>query len=373
MNSDFSSPFATPEAGGFAAHLLGPHLPSQGEAVQAAIINEQLCLPGHRIGLQQLQLHLSDDRQQAMLYWQDAQQYNWAVRIEGEMALAQLRAQAPAWLVGKLQRADAASSHHKLGWGLAALCGVGLLLVLGLVWGLLPWLAGWGAQAIPVAQEEKLGKLVLAQMRGTGQPRWLEHGPAQQAMTSIGTRLTPGSAYHYQWLIKHDASVNAFALPGGIVVVHTGLLKKLASADELAAVLSHEVQHVERRHSLKGILHQMGWSTLFGLLWGDVSGIAGALASQAGILQFSRELEAEADRLGYQALVRAGINPAGMVGVLQKFKQEAGVSAPGWLSSHPDTDARLAATRQALKDQPCPTCRALVLDWKAVQLDPLIN
>lgn len=368
-----------PESGRFAAHLLGPNLPASGEPVQATIAGEQLYLPEHQVPLQNMQLHLAADRSNAMLYWQDAQQYNWALRVAGAAALASLQQAAPPWFGDKLRASDAASGHRKVGALVAALCVAGLVLILGLLWGVLPWLADWGAKQVPVAQQEKLGRLVLAQIQSgsSGTGNWSEAGPAHKVVADIGARLTHGTAYRYRWLIKKDATVNAFALPGGIIVVHTGLLKKFDHADQLAAVLAHEVQHVEGRHSLRGMLHQLGWSALFSALWGDVGSIAGALASEAGTLQFSRELETESDRNGYRMLVKAGINPAGMVGVMQKFKQEAAKSAglrpPQWLSSHPDTEARLVAAQEALRKQPCGSCQSLAIDWASVQADPFVK
>lgn len=381
MSIDFSKPAAGIGSGSFPARLLGPNLPSAGEAVQARLSGEQLHLPGHQVSLQSLQLHLGADHQHAMLYWQDAAQYNWALRVDGA-ALTQLQQAAPPWFGNKLRKSDTASGARKVGQLLAVVCVAGVLLVLALLWGVLPWLADWGAKRVPVAQQEKLGRLVLAQIqsKNSGPLNWSESGPAHKVVVEIGTRLTQGTDYRYRWLIKKDATVNAFAIPGGIIVVHTGLLQKFDNADQLAAVLAHEVQHVEGRHSLRGMLHQLGWSALFTALWGDVGGIAGALASEAGTLQFSRELETESDRQGYRLLVKAGINPAGMVGVMQKFKQEAakesgavGVRLPQWLSSHPDTDARLVAAQQALIRQPCAACKSLQVDWASVQDDPFLR
>lgn len=280
--------------------------------------------------------------------------------------LQALLASAPASLQPQLQQWRQRGQNTRQIWrwisGLLVAC---LLLTL-LAWWSYPRLTGWLVEQIPIPLEEKLGTLALAQLRAQGE--LIDSGPAQQAVQRIGARLTKGSAYHYQWLVKRDKTVNAFAAPGGIIVVHSALLEQTANPDELAAVLAHEVQHVEQRHALKQMASSLGLAAVLGVTIGDVSGAAAAIAQQLGSTYFSRDKEEEADRLGFETLLRAGISPDGMVPFFRKLDRAAGdITVPAWVSSHPATRERIAKLEALIAAQPCPACRPLDggPDWAA--------
>ncbi len=111
-------------------------------------------------------------------------------------------------------------------------------------------------------------------------------------MRGIGGRLTQGSRYQYKFHVALDKSVNAFAMPGGFVVVHTGLIQLAESPEELAGVLAHEIQHVEQRHSLRAMAQSLGLYAVLSLLVGDTSGLA-SLGGDLLKLKFSRNHETE--------------------------------------------------------------------------------
>jgi len=106
--------------------------------------------------------------------------------------------------------------------------------------------------------------------------------------------------------VSPDTEVNAYALPGGIVVVNRGLIEKARTADEVAAVLAHEVQHVEQRHSLKGMVNSVGVAAVLMVVLGDASAITAVLAHQAGSMAYGRDLETQADLAGVQAMQKPG-------------------------------------------------------------------
>jgi predicted Zn-dependent protease len=222
-----------------------------------------------------------------------------------------------------------------------------------------------------VAQEEQLGHSVLTQVEASGE--LIKQGVAVEALQSIGKRLTKNSRYHYQWLIKKDKTINAFALPGGIIVVNSALIAKVDNPDELAAVLAHEVQHVEQRHALKSMINSLGWASALMIVLGDVNVATAVIAHQLGNMYFSRDREDEADRLGFQALTQAKISPNGMVTLLQKLAKEPNATAPEWLSSHPDIAGRIQSIQQMIKKQPCTDCKSLVFDWQKIQHDKVLS
>ncbi len=181
----------------------------------------------------------------------------------------------------------------------------------------------------------------------------------------VGLRLAklssrPGLPYQFQ--VINDSTPNAFALPGGFIAITRGLLVNLENESQLAAVLGHEVAHVDARHSVQGMqrgaLYDLGLTVLSGAV-GTTS--FGPLASQAGKLaaglldrSYSREQERESDWLGIDYMVRAGYNPNGAIELQEFFsrKLEGGAESDwvgGLFRTHPFSRERLEANRDYIR------------------------
>ncbi|CDG85588.1 M48 family metallopeptidase [Janthinobacterium agaricidamnosum] len=306
------------------------------------------------------------DGPELLLNWLDGHGVQHALKPAAAADIAMLLESAPPLLQPQLAQWQQRGRNTRQIWGwLGAIAG-GALLLGALLWWQTPHAAGWLAGRIPVSVEQQLGRAALAEIRQQG--GLSESGPLQQAVQDIGRRLTAGSRYQYRWIVKQDDTVNAFAIPGGIVVVHTALLKQAANPTELAAVLAHEVQHIEQRHSLRQMIASLGWGALLAVTVGDVSAVAALLAHQAGALYFSRDMEDEADRLGLQTLQRARIKPDGMLTFFKKIgENDSAGGLPAWISSHPQTPERIARITALMASQPCPSCQDLNTDgWKAL-------
>lgn len=160
-------------------------------------------------------------------------------------------------------------------------------------------------------------------------------------------------------IVVRNKTLNAFAVPGGIVGVHTGLFMYADSEEQLASVLSHELAHISQRHWVRSVekAQQNRIPTMAGVLaslalmatTGSDAGIAALMATQAANLEsqlrFSRENEAEADRVGMQTLVNAGYSPQAMVGMFENMLRASRFSGdrpPEFLLSHPITEKRIA-------------------------------
>ncbi len=302
------------------------------------------------------------DLQGIELAWQDARsgagaQGRWALQVLAAGEAARVRAAPPAgWheVFAKLAGGRRARRGRlALGWSaLLLFLALPLLLVLGFFL-LADDLAGWAASRVSVKQEVALGDASFAAMK----PRLAlrDDGEAAAVLRELGARLTRGSVYTYRFHLVEDKSINAFAVPGGIVVVHSGLLAATRSPEELAGVLAHEVQHVELRHSLKSIMKQLGLSAVWAMASGDLAGaMTGKAAQHMMELKFSRDAEREADSAGLDALLRAGIDPAGMPAFFATL-DKAGGAPPALLSTHPASAARreaLAARMQAKGSHP---------------------
>jgi len=178
--------------------------------------------------------------------------------------------------------------------------------------------------------------------------------------------LPPDLRERFAWrlLLGRDRSVNAFALPGGYFGVHLGLIATVQTRDELASVLAHELSHVTQRHIARSIEAQGRMTP-----WVVGSMILGALAAskspqatqalivggQAAMVQnqlgYSRDMEREADRVGFGVLSDAGYDPRGFVTMFSKLQQAAGINDNGafpYLRSHPLTTDRIADMQSRL-------------------------
>jgi Zn-dependent protease with chaperone function len=231
---------------------------------------------------------------------------------------------------------------------LTAGAGVGVIaLAVSLyLWGM-PALAGIAAARVPVAWEASLGDTVVGHLVPAG--KRCEDARRQQAVDTIVSALlrgAPGQPYRFRVTVVDDTAVNALAAPGGALVLFRGLLERTASADELAGVLAHEIQHVLHRHGTRMLLQRASTALLLAAVAGDVSGVMAfglEAARTLGDLQFSRQNEEEADHDGLRMLVAAGIDPRGMLEFFRKVAtlESTTGTLPRYLSSHPPSADRL--------------------------------
>jgi predicted Zn-dependent protease len=171
-----------------------------------------------------------------------------------------------------------------------------------------------------------------------------------RALQEFGDRLKLAPSYAPTYHVVQDDQVNAFALPGGHIVVFTGILDKMDSAEELAALLAHEATHVEERHSTRMIARSMAGYLFLSLLIGDVNAVVAVVADNANALRnldYGRGLESEADGVGQQRLWENGVDPQAMVKLLELLQREASdmPQKVAFLSSHPLTSERIAAAQ----------------------------
>lgn len=211
-------------------------------------------------------------------------------------------------------------------------------------------LASWLTPLVPLDVDKKLGEVASAQI-GIGASECT--GPELAYVREIAAPLieVADAPFQFQFRVVDDESINAFALPGGYVTVNRGLLEAADSGEEVAGVLGHELQHAIQRHGTRRMLRQMGGSLVLALLVGG--GDVGQLVSYgAGLasLSYDRGEETEADLYGVALLVKAGIDPNGLVRFFQKLDQ-GGPSVPAILSTHPDSGERARLVKEAAKGQ----------------------
>jgi predicted Zn-dependent protease len=216
---------------------------------------------------------------------------------------------------------------------------------------------------IPVEWEKDFGDKVMAELRE--KETFIEDAHMQtNLMRAVAPllRTVPTNSLGFKfYLMKHELP-NACALPGGSVVVTTGLMELAERPEEIAGVVAHEVAHVNKRHVFRKIISSYGPYLLCRLFMRDNSGLLGILAGSSQLLvcqSFSQEYETEADAVGWQYLVDAHIDPRGMPDMLHRLQEHydslhLGNLVPEAFSSHPATEKRirrLEAKWDKLKDK----------------------
>ena len=304
-----------------AARLFGPGVSATGAPAELSVLGDRIEV---RCGEMFATARIADIRIREVgfgkqmgfeLAWED-QDGTRAVHVLDAEAVRQLTSialiQSSAQMLALKAGTRRTTAVRSIGWLIVTLIVLlPLIVILIFVWQA-DNIAGSLAERIPVAQEVALGEQAFADLSRSLTLR--DDGPAHESIQAIGTRLTQGSRYRYRFHVAQEASINAFALPGGIIVVHTGLIDATRRPEELAGVLAHEIQHVEQRHSLRAAFKQLGLSGLWALLTGDVGAtIIGQAALQLTSLQFSRSDESSADAVGLKTLAAHNIDPQGMI------------------------------------------------------------
>jgi predicted Zn-dependent protease len=181
-------------------------------------------------------------------------------------------------------------------------------------------------------------------------------------------KYNPAAGSQFSLVITKNKSINAFAVPGGVIGVHTGLFKHALTEDQFASVLAHELAHLSQRHYARTVDKQKSQTliNMAGLLAGLVlaasgdgdAGIATIQATQAGLidqqLRFSRLFEQEADRIGMNTLIKAGFDPHSMVDMFEQMQRASRFSSrpPEFLLTHPVTAKRIADAENRSRNLP---------------------
>jgi Zn-dependent protease with chaperone function len=281
------------------------------------------------------------------------------------------RQAAPDHLTDPLERAAerVRQVRHRRRTVWSAVGGVILAFVLGLWFGA-DLLVKLAVARIPVEWEQKLGESAYKDF--LAHQDIMKEGIAVSAVNEMTSRLTsqiPNNPYKFEVTVVKSDVVNAFALPGGYIVVFTGLMKKADSGEEVAGVMGHELNHVLQRHGLERIVKQLGLVAVVSIVLGDQQGLVG-LAKQLGVelltLKFGREQETEADLTGLHLLYRAKIDPSGMISFFQRLS-EKDEGRNEWLSTHPMSQGRANRLKAELAAMPKLSPVPFTFEWGKVR------
>jgi Zn-dependent protease with chaperone function len=223
---------------------------------------------------------------------------------------------------------------------------------------------------IPIEWEHQLGDATRHEVL-KGQ-RVVTEGPAVAALGDICRRLTEqlrDSPYHFDVTLVRNETVNAMALPGGSVIVYTGLLQQAESPEEVAGVLAHELNHVLLRHGLENIMQSAGIVAIVTVAFGNQQGFIGLLEQfgiQLATTKFSRAKETEADLTGLHLLHEAGISPDGMIAFFERLAKTDGAPI-ALLSTHPMSAERAARLKSESASLPMTARVPFPFDWSAIK------
>ncbi|MBI3285080.1 MAG: M48 family metallopeptidase [Burkholderiales bacterium] len=236
----------------------------------------------------------------------------------------------------------------------------------------LPTLGDTAREELSPLQERKLGEQIMHTVRRD--PDYLDDGPVSEYLNRLGNTLLATrpeargeAAYDFEFFAVRDPVLNAFAFPGGFIGMHSGLILAAQTESELASVMGHEIGHVEQRHIAR-MLSSQKYDALIPLAALALAVLAARSSPDAAMalatggqglaiqrqLNFSRDAEREADRVGFQILRDAGFETSGMVaffGRLQTSTRNYTDNAPSFLRSHPLTSERIADIQARMLDQ----------------------
>lgn len=247
--------------------------------------------------------------------------------------------------------------------------GILLILIFGSIWGIFALIPIWPEKTpsmLSVEKEEKLGNLLLKATLADPGFREIKNDSITNALDSIEERLTTAlgySKYDYRIIVAGSEMANAFALPGGYVLITDRLISIMESPGECAAVLAHEIGHIEERHTLTKLLANFTAAVIFG---------DNALASEAAELlatsAYSRRQEETADRFGLDLLEKSGINPHLMGTAFRHLKDESEYFDINMeiIMSHPDIDKRIKDAYE-YKVGPDFNEEAFNINWESVK------
>jgi beta-barrel assembly-enhancing protease len=242
---------------------------------------------------------------------------------------------------------------------------LGLAIVL-FVWGV-PALAEKVASHFPVSYERAMGEQLHAQMM---QGQAIDSAKTE-ALQQYLSALKVESDFPIHVTVVEDDMVNAFAVPGGFIVVHDAILDEMENHEELAGLLGHEIGHVQMRHSTKALTRSLSYFMLASVLFGDVSGIAAVIVDNASTLnnlEYSRTAESDSDKAGLELLVQNKLNPKGMVWLMERLNSDEPEFLK-FISTHPNTNDRIKEIEKHIsktnyKPQPNPELEAA---WKKLK------
>lgn len=246
-------------------------------------------------------------------------------------------------------------------WGvaLAGVVIIACILLVGYFFGL-PVAAERLAGSIPVETEHALGREALGWLdkKGWFTPTGLDHikqDNIRAGFDELRSDLPLKNYYQLEFRASKIVGANAFALPGGVIVITDDMVKAAESEEEVLAVLAHEIGHVELRHTMRSVLQNSAIAVVAATVTSDAATLSGAVAGLPVLFaqtKYSREFETAADEFAFKLLRRKGHSPAAFASIMERLakKHEQEERAFAFVSTHPITAERVKRARAAARE-----------------------
>jgi predicted Zn-dependent protease len=231
-------------------------------------------------------------------------------------------------------------------------------------------------KAIPADIEKSLGESIFKS--SVDQSKIIQVPEVTKALETIFAKFKPAlekEPFQFHFYVIRNDELNAFALPGGYVVIHTGLIMDSQSPEEIAGVIAHEICHVTERHHIERVVSSLGVIVVCQIFVGDVSGLASIIIQGAqflSMMQFNQSQESEADSSGFQLLKKAKISHTGFIEFFKRAKAKKDAlpeeikASLSIFSTHPPDDTRInRITELSIKEPYQP--EKLEIDWTEVK------
>lgn len=250
-----------------------------------------------------------------------------------------------------------------------ATLGVTLAALVGLFWVVVDYGTEYAAPWLPYSLQARLGESVFEELVADKDECHGKRG--LEAINDLANRLARAAGYEHEVVVHviEGGPVNAFTLPGGILVFYSDLIEQAKDRSQVAGVLAHEIGHVVHHHPIKGIARQYGIDLLAKLVSGGYSDLLNTLTSGGNILlalRNGRAFERQADDTGVALLEKLGLRADGIAGFFEQMMEKEpkdAASAAGIWSSHPPTKERIDATKRPATGRPAFSDA----DWKALR------
>ncbi len=254
-----------------------------------------------------------------------------------------------------------------------------LIVVFGIIWAafaIIPWPsihAPKGADLVSIEREKKLGTILMEQsiLSPDAKEKVIHSPKLDSAIFIVTSRLLehldhPLFTYHFYVVEKKD--VNAFTLPGGNIIIYSGLLDFCQTPEDLAAVLAHEIGHAQKRHVVTKLVNELGLSIMLSVLSGGNSSIIREVMRTAMSTSFSRDMEAEADAFSFSLMEKSNLDPTTLSDFFRRMKKEKDNDSnlSEFLSTHPSNTDRIRAALE-YKTAAGFTIKPISLDWSVVK------
>lgn len=230
-------------------------------------------------------------------------------------------------------------------------------------------LAGVAVRLVPAETEATLGREVYRNYLAAHPV--LDDPPAVAALEKCAAALRPAGIESLAITVVEDPTQNAFALPGGYIVVFRGLLDQMQGENELLGVLAHEAGHVAQRHGLKRIARAAMLGIVLSAALGDASGLGSVLLDNSSLLlslAYDRREESQADAFATALLRQRGLDTSGLATLFERLETQEGWSGlPALLSTHPAPAERIASLRRDVAPAGAPATVLSSEEWRLLK------